>query len=286
MCFVGRMNWLRQNGVWLLFFLALGACANGAKVGSSSLSDLATCCEDTERYPPILVHTAGIGAPVLGRIAARISFRPGYLGDQPGAQAYLVEQMQPLDIIIVRSRAKLTHRLIHGAFAHVAVYLGNEDDYRQLDLLDHPAVADHRAAIAAGETIIESDYHGVHLSPPSRVFRTDAVVILRPKTGGKAERRRLILAFLNHVGTPFDFHFRTMDDRCLYCAELANHILPDLGVPIRSAYGRSIILPDDFIARTLEGRTNMWLLSFVQGNRNGWEIGTRDELVSVLNTAW
>ncbi|MCR9137459.1 MAG: YiiX/YebB-like N1pC/P60 family cysteine hydrolase [Alphaproteobacteria bacterium] len=280
------MNWLRQNLAWLLLFLALGACANGVEEGKSSLSDLSTCCANTERYPPVLVHTASIGAPILGRMAARVSFRPGYLSDQPEAQAYLVEQMQPLDIIIVRSRAKLTHRLIHGAFAHVAVYLGNEDDYRKLGLLDNPAVADHRTAIAAGETIIESDYRGVHLSPPSRVFRTDAVVVLRPKTVGTAERRRLILAFLSHVGTPFDFHFRTMDDRCLYCAELANHILPDLGVPLRSAYGRSIILPDDFIARTLEGRTNMRLLSFVQGDRNGWHIGTRDELISVINAAW
>lgn len=280
------MYWQRHKWAWLLLLLTLSACANGVKEGRSSLSDLATCCANTERYPPVLVHTAGIGAPVLGRIAARVSFRPGYLSDQSDAQAYLVEQIQPLDIIVVRSRGKLTHRLIHGAFAHVAVYLGNEDDYRELGLLDNPALADHRAAIAAGETIIESDYRGVHLSSPSRVFRTDAVVILRPKIGGRAERRRLILAFLSHVGTPFDFHFRTMDDRCLYCAELANHILPDLGVPVRPAYGRSIILPDDFVARTLEGRTNMRLVSFVRGDRNGWHIGTRDELVSVINAAW
>lgn len=280
------MKWLPHKWAWLLLILALGACASGVKHGNSSPSDLANCCADTERYPPALVHTASIGAPVFGRIAAHVSFRPGYLADEPEAQAHLVEQMEPLDIIVVRSRGKLTHRLLHGAFAHVAVYLGNEDDYRQLGLLNHAAVAEHRAAIAAGATIIESDYRGVHLSSPSHVFRTDAVVVLRPKTGGRAERGRLILAFLDHVGTPFDFQFRTMDDRCLYCAELANHVLPDLGVPVRSAYGRSIILPDDFIARTLEGSTNMRLVTFVQGDRSGWMVGTPDDLVSVINGAW
>ena len=72
----------------------------------------------------------------------------------------------------------------------------------------------------------------------------------------------------------------------MYCAELANNVLPDLGVPSHTAYGRTIILPDEFIAPTLEGRTNMRIIAFVTGDGAGWTVGTRDDLASTIAAAW
>lgn len=280
------MACVRFRWAGLLIVLALSACASSATQRDLEEPDLSTCCIDVERYPPAVVRAASVGAPVLGRMAARISVRPGYLREQSDARAYVVEQLEPLDILVVRSEGKLTHRLIPGAFAHVAVYLGDEGDYRALGLLDHPAVADHRAAIEAGQTIIESDYRGVHLSSPAHVLNTDAVVVLRPQIEDTDARRRLVLAFLCRVGVRFDFHFSASDDRWLYCAELANNVLPDLGVPSHTAYGRTIILPDEFIASTLEGRTNMRLITFVKGDRAGWVVGTPNDLASMIAAAW
>lgn len=298
---MGVFEWVRMPGrlgaVWrALACVALAslliACANGtpmrpAATGlAADVQDLESCCAAPERYPLLLVHTLSIGAPVLGRIAARIVVRPGHLRDHQAARDHLAAVVQPLDVIVVSAKGRLTHNLIPGEFAHVAAYLGDERQLRHLGVWDHAAVRPQWNAIRAGNSAIESDYRGVHLSDTETVFNVDRVVVLRP-TGLSADRKAAkLVGFYSHVGTRFDFHFNIDDDSCLFCAELIDHVMPEAGFPTRHVYGRHMIVPDEIIAATLRGEAPMELITYVRGTADGWRIADAEALTRDLAEAW
>jgi hypothetical protein len=244
------------------------------------------CCADPERFPPLLVNVLAPGAPVFGRIAASMVGRHGYLHGDEAAIAHLMGVVEPLDIMLVGAKGRMSHNLIPGAFAHVAAHLGDEKALRRLGVWDDPAVVPHREAVKAGAGFIESDRHGVHLSTPQTVFNVDRVVVLRPTGLTPRDRAGKLVDFFGHVGTRFDFHFNADDDKCLFCAELVNHVMPEAGFPTRKIYGRTMILPDEIIAAALRGDAPLELVTYVRGTPGGWTIGDAGQLRADLDRAW
>lgn len=271
--------------------VAVAGCSHTASTNPHSCPQsggrqIVSDCINPERYPELLVAGADIASPVLGRITATINFRQGHLSGKDDAEQYLLSILKPLDVLLISSKGKATHQLIPGAFGHVVVYLGSERQIRREGLWGHDDIEPHKAKIQTGNVLIESESSGVHLSTPNQVFNADRIVILRPGTTSRSHRQRLLLDFYRHIGTGFDFHFNAGNDDRLFCAELAGHVLKDQNFPVRQAYGRPTILPDDIIAATLNGRTRMRFVTYVRGSRESWSIGTRQEVVNDLSAAW
>lgn len=271
-----------RAGATLCRALALGLGASLLSACGHAPKDAA---RDAEPYPPLLVAGADLGAPILGRIAAAIRFRKGYLADQPDARAYLLKRLRPLDLVLVRSRGKATHHIIPSEFAHVAVYLGSEAELSRAGVWRHPDVQPHARDIRDGAVFIEADVKNVHLSKPERIFDTDRVVVLRPRVRSAAERRTLLAAFYETIGTRFDYHFNAEESETLFCAELANHVLDNQGIPLRRAYGRTTIRPDDMIAEVLAGRSRLTFVAYVVGTPTGWRAGDRGDLAADMEAA-
>lgn len=221
---------------------------------------------------------AEVGAPVFGRIASLIRWRNGYLHRHQDAKAYLRKKLRPLDLVLVSSRGKATHRLLPGTFIHVAVYLGTEKELRALGLWKDKTVQAHADAIKAGDIFIEAVSGGVRLASTDEVLNVDQAIVLRPSVAAPERKRALLRHFFSEIGTGFDFRFDAGDDERLFCAELANHVLANQDIPLREVYGRTAIVPDDIVASALDGKSRLRFAAYVSADREGWTAGNKADL--------
>ncbi len=286
---------LTRSMLATLLALGLAACTHSERVPSTispsdqraTLSDLnAVCCRQAEEFPRPLVAIADFGAPVFGRITRLFESRPGYLSDKPDAQAHLRPQFRPLDMALITSDARLSNNLLPGAFSHMAIYLGTERELRRMGLWYHPSVVRHQADIAEGGVFIEAVSPAVRLAPFDNVFNADRMVLLRSHLGSMSARRQAIIHFYSHIGTPFDYRFDGSTDDCLFCTELAEHVLPQLALESAPIYDRPVLLPDQIILSALNGNRRLTFVDYVEANRDGWETGNRSDLIAKLHARW
>jgi hypothetical protein len=131
--------------------------------------------------------------------------------------------------------------------------------------------------------MIESDHRGVHLTTAAVALDTDRVAVFRPRVG---QQKRIAALLISHVGTPYDFVFDNGNTDELYCAELIDHAMPDIGLPSREIYGRRMFLPDDAIAAGTDGRLRAATVLYVRTTPSGWEDAGTAELKRDLAAAW
>ncbi|WP_170253332.1 MULTISPECIES: YiiX/YebB-like N1pC/P60 family cysteine hydrolase [Alphaproteobacteria] len=256
---------------------------DASRPGSVALSD---CCRQPERYPKGLVALAEPFAPTIGKLIAAVVWRKGFLlRHEPALNAILAE-LQPLDVIAVNNKGRLSGHAIPGHFGHVAIYVGNERQLRRAGVWDASAIRKYHEAIRSGALFIEADNKGVHLSTAPLALNADAIVQLRPTGLSAARRRQALGEFYKRVGMPFDYYFDLDTPACTFCTELVNMVLPEMRLPPRRVYGRRLILPDEVVAATIRGRTAFAFQRYVKADRNGWEILGRDAAVRDLATAW
>ncbi|MEO9612677.1 MAG: hypothetical protein ABJG86_09505 [Nitratireductor sp.] len=277
--------------VFFAIAIVLSACAHAPQnasgdAGSGRDNPLAGCCETPERSPAWLVALAEPAAPLIGNVIGRIAWRGGHLAGDDKALRLLGERMRPLDIIVVSSKGRLSGNTLPGLFVHAITYLGTEAELRRLGVWDHPAVRPHQAAIRAGAVFVEADYRGVHLSRPEAVLNTDRLVVLRANRHGKGGRAGEAVRLAGHVGNPFDFNFDGDDPDRLFCTELVGHVMPQLTLSSRQAYGRRIILADEMIADALAGRNGLRVVLYLKGDRQGVLMPTRAALARDIGAAW
>lgn len=269
----------------LLMLLAACAHAGGPADPPHGDGELAECCRDVERLPPVLVTLADPAAPLIGRTIGTIVWRHGHLRGTP-ATSLVAERLRPLDILLVTHKGRLSNHTLPGLLVHAAVHLGSEDELRREGLWAHPAVTPHHAAVRAGKTVIEADQHGVHLSSLASVLDSDRAAVVRPLLAGSARRREALTEFFARIGRPFDFNFDAESEDCDYCAELVSRVLPELDLPVHRAYGRALVLPDDLARKAVTGEGKLSLVLYVRVGQSGWEAASGDALAADLAAEW
>lgn len=236
------------------------------------------------RYPPWVIELIDPVAEPFGRAAAHVVWRKGRIGGQKEAMALLTRTLRPLDVVLTKSRGRLTGRLIPGQFTHAVVYLGGERALKALGVWDAPEVRPHRAAIRAGKVWIEAVSRKVKLSPVNKAIDADQLVVLRASLG-EAAGRKAARGLFAHLGVPYDFHLDAGDSDALFCAELVDHAMA-LGLPRREQYGRATIVPAEIAAAALEGRSRLSFVLYLKSDRDGWTKGDRATLKKDIETGW
>jgi hypothetical protein len=251
-----------------------------------STGSQAACCMGSERYPRWLVATAEPTGPITGRIMAGIAWRRGYLSTQADALARLTSVLSPLDIILVKHGGSFSSNNIPGHFSHAIVYLGPDRALQRLGVWKDGAANAYRPPIRSGQTMIEADSRGVHLSTPASTMNTDRVLVLRPAIPDQACRLRTTLALFAHLGTPFDFRFNSADGSRLFCTELIDHVAPELRLPSRDFYGRPTIFPDQLADAATRSGGLLDVVLYLKGDPTGWRAAGIEELKADIARAW
>jgi hypothetical protein len=169
--------------LWLFLATALAGCASVA-APSPELSPNASadaCCNNVETAPSWFVRALDPAAPLVGSIVAHVTWRKGYLHGETEVMETLLDELRPLDIVLVTNKGRMSNISLPGYFVHAAVYLGDERELRRAGVWDDRAVEPYHSDVRAGKRFIEADSRGVHLSPPRVTLNVDRVVVVRPR---------------------------------------------------------------------------------------------------------
>ncbi len=206
----------------------------------------------------------------LGNFLGAFEFRKGKLFGQRHWVDFVRERLRPGDLLVEKTPFRLTDKFIAGHFGHVAMYVGTEDQLRDLGLLDHPWVNPHRAKIAQGNTIVEALRSGTQLNTVEQFLNVDDLAILRPKPDNvpTADVRQAVALAFSHVGKRYDFGFDANTWDTIVCSELAFHTYINVRWTVHRIIGSYTISPDDVavIAGSDAGRP-FRLVAFIHDGR-------------------
>lgn len=208
----------------------------------------------------------------FGNSVGLIESRKGKLYGNEAIRKKLLEELQPLDIILEKTPFRLTDKLIPGHFGHVAIWVGNENELKEKGLWNHEVVQPYhlkitpkgnKASSKDGYCIVEALREGVKLSSLEEFMNIDDIAILRPVFSdnvAKKEKESLLLTF-RQIGKEYDFNFNVNTTEKIVCSELAYVCFPQIDWPTEKTAGRHTISPDN-VANLCWNETPLELISF------------------------
>ncbi|MDQ2089071.1 YiiX/YebB-like N1pC/P60 family cysteine hydrolase [Marimonas arenosa] len=215
-----------------------------------------------------------------------IKMRPGYLVDKTEAQDRVLAGARPLDLMAFSFKGQAAGQLGMGYFNHVSVFVGDETALRAAGVWNDPAVRPWQDTLRSGPMVIEAMRENVELAGREAIFNADSVAVLRPQTLSRGRRQAALRDLFAMIGTPFDFHFDARTPDAVFCTEVPARVMPELRLPLRELYGRPSYLPDETVARALQGKLPLRLVDFVLGGRNGWQGAGPQELAARILSYW
>jgi hypothetical protein len=257
----------------------------------------------------IKVHTFHIFNKAFGLSADLMQTRDGYLKDMSGKDyERLVGTVKPLDVLLQRSRSRLTDKLIPGHYGHVGIWVGTEEELKELEIWDQlPGLyqiakekygyqgPSFQETVRNGKKLIEALAPGVQLHAMRNFLDADDLVVLRPEpcrkhpTGSTAcltrqKKREYLLNAFRQIGKKYDFNLNFNSDSELVCSEVAYWTYVDFDIKTNRAMGKHYVVPDE-IARRADDANDPFspIVLYVNGNRI-WKEGEplRHELKRVL----
>ncbi|MGB0881958.1 MAG: YiiX/YebB-like N1pC/P60 family cysteine hydrolase [Vicingaceae bacterium] len=208
----------------------------------------------------------------FGNSVGLIESRKGKLYHQEQIRKELLEQLQPLDIILEKTPFRLTDKLIPGHFGHVAIWVGNEQELKERGLWEHEVIKPHQKKITPkgknasskdGYCIVEALREGVKLSSLDEFMNVDDIAILRPvfKDNITAKEKESLLLTFRQIGKEYDFNFNVNTTEKIVCSELAYVCFPQIDWPTEKTAGRHTISPDN-VANLCWNGTPLELITF------------------------
>jgi hypothetical protein len=202
----------------------------------------------------------------FGNFVGAFEFRKGKLYGQAEWVEFVKSRVRPGDILLEKTPFRVTDKFIPGHFGHVALYVGTEEQVKNLGLLREPSIAPHRTQLAEDRTIVEALREGTQINTIERFLNIDDLAILRPKPGAMAREdvlQAITLAF-THIGKKYDFGFDTNTWDTIVCSELAFQTYVNVRWPFGRTLGAYTISPDDVAVMAGNGADRPFqLISFV-----------------------
>lgn len=254
--------------------------------GFDAKSEVQRCCRAVELYPDPIIHFMEPRAATSDLLNKSHFLRSPYLKDKPQAWEPMLDQLQPMDIILTSDKSQLSGYMIPGYFTHSVVHLGTESQLRRAGLWDVPALRPHHDKIRNGQIFIEATPPSVTFSAADHVFDVDSAGLFRPTRLTTQQKRDAITQMIPHLGKPFDMHMYVSNHDQLFCAELIDIGMPSLSLPRQSAYGRHLILPDGIAAMGVQEDASVRFVGFLSGQKNKAEILSAESLAATINRYW
>jgi len=164
----------------------------------------------------------------------------------------LTRELQPGDVLLVRTEKKVTTALLPGFWAHAAIYLGRAD---QLTALRLPDQATPR--LATNESfgyVLEGVAPRVEINPLRQCLWADHVLALRPNLPDDL-RWDAVREALTHYGKPYDFEFDFTLSTRVVCTGLVYRALHGRGAirfELTKRLGRFTLSGDDLADQALD----------------------------------
>ena len=195
---------------------------------------------------------------IFGNTMGLVSSREGYLKNIPKSHKEKLEaEMKPGDILLEKTPFRLTDRFIPGHWGHVAIWVGSEEQLRDLGVWDLLPELYEKAQqrlgyqgpsfqekIRSGHKIVEALRPGVQINTLEHFLNIDDMAVLRDENVDKAALKRYVIRAFEQIGKEYDFNFDVETDKKIVCSELAFVAYDDYQWPVAKTAGRYTISPD------------------------------------------
>lgn len=190
---------------------------------------------------------------LFGNTVGLVETRKGKLHRRQDVLADLRGRLRSGDILLEKTPFRLTDKLIPGYWGHAAVWIGTEEELRELEVWDHPVVAPYHDEIRSGRLVVEALRSGVEMNSLDHFLNIDSIGVLRRPALSREERSRIILQALRQVGKAYDFNFDVESNERIYCSKLVYVAYQDVEWPTKRSLGRTTFTPDDVAIRAVTG---------------------------------
>lgn len=222
----------------------------------------------------------------FGNFVGLVETRKGYLDSMsPSEEAQLTNEMKPLDILLEKTPFRLTDKMIPGHYGHVAIWLGTEQQLRDLRAWDS-IPAKYQEMIQAGHYIVEALRPGVQINTLDHFLNIDDLLVLRDKRNVSDNyRRKAVLRTIEQVGKEYDFNFDVNTQNRIVCSEIAYAVYADVKWPLDRALGRYTISPDN-VAKLAQGPKAIFepVILYYNGKRYNHDLTKSLDLLLKANT--
>ncbi len=170
-----------------------------------------------------LVHnTVGFLSMVVGVFISNIHLEPQPLKNIPR----LMPHLEPYDIILQKSRNRLTDKIIPGYFGHTAIYMGDS-------------------------LFAEALHEGVVMNGPFRFAEGDSYLVLRAKNLTEEQKAHIRDIVHRQMGKSYDYQYDAELTYQITCSELAYTAFDFIPWRTSKLFGRHTFSPDDVPASVL-----------------------------------
>jgi uncharacterized protein YycO len=204
---------------------------------------------------------------VFGNAVGLVETRKGKLYDRESVLADLRGNLQAGDILLEKTPFRLTDKLIPGYWGHAAVWIGTEEELKELGIWNHPVVARHRDEIRAGRLVVEALRSGVEMNSLQHFLNIDSVGVLRKPAQSREDRAHTVVQALRQVGKPYDFNFDVESKERVYCSKLVYLSVSGINWPTGRSLGRTTFTPDDVAVKAAKERTLQLVTFYHDGKR-------------------
>ena len=186
----------------------------------------------------------------------------------------LVTTLKPLDILVEKSSFLITDKFIPGHFGHVALWLGDENEYIKRNIWNNSLVKKYQDQIKTSDTIlkfkktiVEAVTNGVRLSSIYDFLDADDLVVLRPTCvfENELDDTTAILQALMQVGKEYDFDFDVQNKDKIICSELACICFPKINWEEIRFFGKRTVSPDNIVRTCL--KENFEIVTFYHNGK-------------------
>jgi uncharacterized protein YycO len=190
----------------------------------------------------------------FGNTAGLVATRKGKLYGDEDVANNIRTHIQPGDILLEKTPFRLTDKLIPGHWGHAAVYIGTEDELRELGIWDNEVVQKFHEEIKNGKVIDEALRDGVQLNTIEHFLDIDDLAIMHDKNESLEDKKYRIILTLRELGKEYDFNFDVETSDKIVCSELiyATYFLDWLTTNTVGIYS---ISPDHVAHKSIEENT-------------------------------
>ncbi|MEN0058661.1 MAG: YiiX/YebB-like N1pC/P60 family cysteine hydrolase [Bdellovibrio sp.] len=236
-----KLYGLSQSSIWYL------AVING-RTGSGLGDAFSNLLDRLSLRGKRGLRAASFGLSMgFGNLVGLVEERKGYLYNMAASEkADLIANMKPLDILLEKTPFRLTDKMIPGHYGHVAIWLGTEQQLKDLKVWDS-LDASIQAKIRSGHRIVEALRPGVEINTLDHFLNIDDFLVLRDVRPGITDeyRRAAIHQAVAQIGLPYDFNFDVHSHARIVCSEIAYVVFSDIQWPTEEVVRRYTISPDN-----------------------------------------
>ncbi len=194
-----------------------------------------------------------LSSMLFGNVIGLVESRRGKLDSDAQVFDRVEAELQAGDVLLEKTPFRLTDSFIPGHWGHAAVWIGSEQELRELGLWEHPVVARYQDQIRQGRGVVEALRSGVEMNTLAHFMNVDDLAVLRHHKLDRKARQRVILQALRQVGKAYDFNFDTQSTNRIVCSELVYHAYGDVRWPTERKLGRVVVSPDNIAQQAVNG---------------------------------